>query len=514
MQQQQDAAHQQQRKEEEEEEEDRQHRQERGRQRQQPAAEGVQQQAGKAGGWEEQASRGRSQHRRGYRSRSFSGLETLADESHAGRPLTKLRRTRSVGRFDHTPWAVPWDEGLGSDGEDYESPTAAIIRMAGYPLETYTVVTEDGYVLRMERIPRPGAPDVALFMHGILDTSLTWVSSGVTGSQAFAAWDQGFDVWLGSSRSNPPRVATDPSRQGMGYWRYTLNEGGIYDVAAQVDKLHEVKGRGCMGAAAAAGGCGAAGPPAPRDPYNLRVVAHSLGGASLLIYLVMRLRSGRPHHVQRLVLLTPAGFHPRMGAGLPWVLWPILKLAPYFFVIMRLFLGRGAAAALYLPTAAARLLTFKAMLDVARLPALGALLRALARLSLNGDASQWDRAAQLPHYNARAMPAGLHFIQLWNTGRFRLYDYGSQAANLAHYGHPTPPDIASEYWRLDIPVDICAGRSDGVIPPSNVRRHVSAMAAAGVDVTYREFDFGHLDFTFNTRDELRFWVMSKLTKRA
>jgi hypothetical protein len=91
-----------------------------------------------------------------------------------------------------------------------------------------------------------------------------------------------------------------------------------------------------------------------------------------------------------------------------------------------------------------RLLTFKFMLDIARLPALGALLRAFMRFSLNGDRSAWDRAAQLPHYNARAMPAvsfhqGLHFVQLWSSGRFRLYDYGSRAANLAHYGHPHPP---------------------------------------------------------------------------
>ena len=42
-------------------------------------------------------------------------------------------------------------------------------------------------------------------MHGILDTSMGWVSNGVTGSQAFAAFDQGFDVWLGNSRANPPR---------------------------------------------------------------------------------------------------------------------------------------------------------------------------------------------------------------------------------------------------------------------------------------------------------------------
>jgi hypothetical protein len=83
---------------------------------------------------------------------------------------------------------------------------------SGYPLELHTVTTDDGYVLRMERIPRPGCRKVAFFQHGILDTSLTWVSSGVTGSQAFAAWDQGFDVWLGSSRSNPPRLAKGDDR--------------------------------------------------------------------------------------------------------------------------------------------------------------------------------------------------------------------------------------------------------------------------------------------------------------
>lgn len=41
--------------------------------------------------------------------------------------------------------------------------------------------------------------------------------------------------------SPPPSTHPDPSRQGMGYWRYTINELGIYDMAAQVDKLHEVK---------------------------------------------------------------------------------------------------------------------------------------------------------------------------------------------------------------------------------------------------------------------------------
>ena len=41
---------------------------------------------------------------------------------------------------------------------------------------------------------------------------------------------------------------------------------------------------------------------------RLRAVAHSLGGAALLMYAVMRRRQQRPHHLARLILLTPAGF--------------------------------------------------------------------------------------------------------------------------------------------------------------------------------------------------------------
>ena len=44
------------------------------------------------------------------------------------------------------------------------------------------------------------------------------------------------------------------------------------------------------------------------EPYRLRVVAHSLGGAALLVYAVQCRRQRRPHHIYRLILLTPAGF--------------------------------------------------------------------------------------------------------------------------------------------------------------------------------------------------------------
>ena len=51
------------------------------------------------------------------------------------------------------------------------------------------------------------------------------------------------------------------------------------------------------------------------EPYRLRAVGHSLGGACLLIYAVTRAMKGEPTHISRLILLTPAGFqqkHPRV----------------------------------------------------------------------------------------------------------------------------------------------------------------------------------------------------------
>lgn len=116
----------------------------------------------------------------------------------------------------------------------------AILR-AGYPLEEHSVTTEDGYVLQMHRIPRRTSMDVVFFQHGVLDTSLGWVANGVGGSVAFTAFDEGFDVWLGNTRSNPPRININPGVRGAKYWRWSANELAVMDLKAQFDYIHRVK---------------------------------------------------------------------------------------------------------------------------------------------------------------------------------------------------------------------------------------------------------------------------------
>ena len=168
-------------------------------------------------------------------------LDSLLDENNKSRRNSHpsdggLRRTRSFGSFE--------DLGVWTASD--------IILQAGYPLEEHIVTTSDGYILTMQRIPRKDSKEVVFFQHGILDTSLGWVSNGTEGSQAFAAYDRGADVFLGNCRANPPRAHADASKSGASYWCYSINELGMEDVAAQVHRIHAVKtaelGRGGGGA--------------------------------------------------------------------------------------------------------------------------------------------------------------------------------------------------------------------------------------------------------------------------
>jgi hypothetical protein len=59
---------------------------------------------------------------------------------------------------------------------------------------------------------------------------------------------------------------------------------------------------------------GGASGPVQQDvlPYRLQAVGHSLGAATLLIYAVTCCMRGEPHRLRRLVLMSPAGFHPEI----------------------------------------------------------------------------------------------------------------------------------------------------------------------------------------------------------
>ena len=176
----------------------------------------------------------------------------------------------------------------------------------------------------------------------------------------------------------------------------------------------------------------------------------------------------------------------------------------------------GVGAPAYIPSPLLRYVTFKLSTDLHHIPALNELTRAALRLLFNGDSSEWDRALQMPHYAVASMPAlsvhtGAHLIQLIRRGKFELYDYGSSAVNQTRYGLAHPPSVSDHYDLLEgIKIDLVAGAYDGVISKEDVMLHYNAMRDAGVEVTYKELELGHLDMCYSSKEEVLQYVMSCL----
>ena len=90
---------------------------------------------------------------------------------------------RSLQRVRSGPAMYQVDEG---------SSAAQMIRMAGYPLELHEVVTPDGYLLRMERIPAKASHNVVFMMHGRCMGGGAAGIAGGTGCRCCGIWD---GVW-------------------------------------------------------------------------------------------------------------------------------------------------------------------------------------------------------------------------------------------------------------------------------------------------------------------------------
>lgn len=377
-----------------------------------------------------------------------------------------------------------------------------VITEFGYPYEAIRVVTSDGYVLLLERIPRRDSQKVVYLQHGILDSSMGWVSNSVVGSPAFAAYDQGYDVFLGNLRGLVSREHVDKNISSRMYWKYSINEHGTKDIPAIMDKIHEIK----TAELKLSSHLNSEDLLSDQQPYQLGVVCHSLGGAVMLMYIIMRQMEEKPHRLSRMILLSPAGFHENSTFVFTLAQHLILLLGPILAPI---------TPGLYIPTRFFRMLLNKLARDLHNYPALGGLVQTLMGYVVGGDSSNWVGVLGLPHYNMDDMPGvslrvAIHLAQIKRAKRFIMYDYGSDAANMEAYGSPEPLDLGQYYHLIDVPIDLVAGRNDKVIRSSMVRKHYRLMKREGVEVSYKEFEYAHLDFTFSHREELLPYVMSRL----
>ncbi|KAI5639113.1 alpha/beta hydrolase fold domain-containing protein [Phthorimaea operculella] len=108
--------------------------------------------------------------------------------------------------------------------------------------EGYDVETEDGYVLKLFRIPGYGKP--VLLQHGFMDSADGYILRGRTSLPAILV-QAGYDVWLGNFRGNKHsrrHLTLNPDSDDE-FWDFTLQEFAFYDLPAIIDFILYQTGR-------------------------------------------------------------------------------------------------------------------------------------------------------------------------------------------------------------------------------------------------------------------------------
>ncbi|KAK5640032.1 hypothetical protein RI129_010843 [Pyrocoelia pectoralis] len=104
-----------------------------------------------------------------------------------------------------------------------------------------SIITEDGYVLRVFRIKhaRNGTRPAVLLMHGIMGSSRDFVIMGPKKGLAYVLADRGYDVWLGNCRGSAysrKHLRLNPNRDST-FWDFSWHEVGVYDVPAMISLI-------------------------------------------------------------------------------------------------------------------------------------------------------------------------------------------------------------------------------------------------------------------------------------
>jgi pimeloyl-ACP methyl ester carboxylesterase len=140
-----------------------------------------------------------------------------------------------------------------SEDPDVHHNVSLLITTKGYPCKEYSVTTEDGFILGMQRIPfgrqksflgvrEPRS--VVFLQHGLLDSSSTWVINSDSQSLGFLLADAGFDVWLGNVRGNTySKAHKNLSPSDSQFWAWSFDEMAEYDLPAMIQYVLNVTGQ-------------------------------------------------------------------------------------------------------------------------------------------------------------------------------------------------------------------------------------------------------------------------------
>ncbi|MCJ8738428.1 hypothetical protein PDJAM_G00035700 [Pangasius djambal] len=310
-----------------------------------------------------------------------------------------------------------------------------IIRHWGYPAEEFEVVTEDGYILSVNRIPhgiqskfRQEPKPVVYLQHGLLAAGSNWVTNLPNTSLGFLLADAGFDVWIGNSRGNTwsrKHVSLTPDQKE--YWRFSHDEMAKKDLPAVINFITKTTGQ-----------------------EQIFYVGHSQG--TTIAFMAFSTMPELASKIKMFFALAPV-------ATVAFTKSPMGKLSILpEFVIWKLFGSKN-----FLPQSA--LIKFFATHFCSKKPV--SVLCGNIFFLLCGFDEKNLNMTRTPVYTTHC-PAGtsvqnmVHWAQAIKYKQLMAYDYG-KAGNIAHYNQTFPP--LYNVRDMKVPTALWSGGHDTLADP-------------------------------------------------
>ncbi|XP_071566394.1 lipase 3-like [Temnothorax nylanderi] len=315
-----------------------------------------------------------------------------------------------------------------------------LVERYNYPAEEHNVTTEDGYNLKIHRIP--GSPlsdnkkkkEIIFMQHGLLASSDSWVLLGPGKDLAFLLTDQGYDVWIGNVRGNSyGRSHVNMTTYDPKFWQYSFHEIGTKDLPAMFDYILNYTKR--------------------KDLYY---IGHSMGGTTLLTLL-----STKPEYnikIKMAICLAPASF---------WIkVTPIInEVANIYPILMEVLREREIYD--FLPQSLATVTLLRILCKDNTMTQI--ICVTVLFLIAGSDPPQLNTTI-LPDLFSY-FPAGTstqtldHFFQNIRINDFRNYDYGI-AENYKRYKQKTPPSY--DLKKIIAPIILFYATNDMLVTDENV----------------------------------------------
>ncbi|XP_027294809.1 tear acid lipase-like protein isoform X1 [Cricetulus griseus] len=357
-----------------------------------------------------------------------------------------------------------------------------IIIRWGYASEEYEAVTEDGYILPINRIPHgknntnsTSPKKVVLCQHGLFGAPGVWVSNPPNNSLAFILADAGYDVWMGNSRGSTwakKHLYLDPNSKE--FWAFSYDEMIKYDLPATINFILKKTGQ-----------------------KQIYYVGHSQG--TVIALGAFSTNQQLADKIKMCFLLAPV-------ATVEYVEGFARLLAYFHPTAFKLLFGEKEFLPMIAFNKLAGYTCSDKVIDTTCVAILGSMTGYTPQ---NLNKSRTD--VYITHSLARtSVQIVLHYSQAINTGVFGAYDWGSPSLNMLHYNQTTPPLYNVE--DMKVPTAMWSGRKDFLADETDVAHLVPKIS----NLIYHKIiaDFSHLDFVvgLSAYDEVSKGILKLLDK--